>query len=198
MADALSQNPVGKLSVMMATQWRMMESIIEVSPVCQLNSLMGNLRISNDLVDRIKVAQSGDDILQGFLTSMEKVTKGEDGVIRYEGQLCVPFNEELRTEILSEAHHSKYTIHPGVTKMFQDMKRVYWWPGMKRDVATFVAKCLTCQQVKSEHQRPGGLLQPLDIPMWKWEDLTCDFVVGLPKSKKNHDAVWVVVGDSQR
>ena len=69
--------------------------------------------------------------------------KEEDGVIRYEGQLCVPFNEELKTEILREAHHSKYTIHPGVTKMFQDMKRVYWWPGIKRDVATFVAKCLT-------------------------------------------------------
>ena len=145
---------------------------------------MGNLSISNDLVDRIKVAQKDVDILQGLPTSMEKVVKGEDGIIRYEGRLCVLFNEELKTEILQEAHHSKYTIHPGVTKMFQDMKMVYWWPGMKRDVATFVAKCLTCQQVKSEHQRPGGQLQPLEIPMWKLEDLTCDFVVGLPKSKK--------------
>ena len=138
-----------------------MEDIIEVNPVCQLNSLMGNLSISNDLVDRIKVAQKDDDILQGLPTSMEKVVKGEDGIIRYEGRLCFPSNEELKIEILREAHHSKYTIHPGVTKMFQDMKRVYWWPGMKRDVATFVAKCLTCQQVKSEHQRPGGQLQPL-------------------------------------
>ena len=109
---------------------------------------------------------------------MDKVAKGEDGVIWYEGRLCVPFNEELKTEILREAYHFKYTIHPGVTKMFQDMKRVYWWPGMKQDVATFVAKCLTCQQVKSEHKRPGGQLQPLEIPMWKWEELTCDFVVG--------------------
>ena len=75
-ADALSRNPVGKLSVLIATQWRMMESIIDVSPVCQLNSLMGNLKISNDLVDRIKVPQGDDDILQGFLTSVEKVTKG--------------------------------------------------------------------------------------------------------------------------
>ena len=142
-----------------------MEDIIEVNPVSQLNSLMGNLSISNELVDKINVAQNDDDILQGFLTSVEKVAKGEDGVIRYEGRLCVPFNEELKTEILSEAHHSRYTIHPRVMKMFQDMKRVYWWPGMKRDVPTFVAKCLTCQQVKSEYQRPGGQLQPLDIPM---------------------------------
>ena len=85
MADALSRNPVGKLSIVMGTQWRMMEDIIEVNPVCQLNSLMGNLSISNDLVDRIKVAQNDDDILQGFLTSMEKVVKGDDGLIRYEG-----------------------------------------------------------------------------------------------------------------
>ena len=84
-ADALSRNPVGKLSVVMATQWKMMEDIIEVNPVCQLNSLMGNLSISNDLVDRIKVAQNDDDILQGFLTSVEKVVKEEDGIIRYEG-----------------------------------------------------------------------------------------------------------------
>ena len=94
---------------------------------------------------------------------------------------------------MHEAHHSKYTIHPGVTKMYQDMKRMYWWPGMKRDVASFVAKCLTCQQVKFEHQKPGGQLQPLYIPKWKWENLACDFVVGLPKTKKNNDAIWVVV-----
>ena len=73
------------------------------------------------------------------------------------------------------------------------MKRMYWWPGMKKDVATFVSKCLTCQQVKFEHQRPGGQLQPLEVPKWKWENLTCDFVVGLPKTKKEYDAIWVVV-----
>ena len=122
MADALSRNPVGKLSIVMATQWRMMEDIIEVNPVCQLSSLMGNLSISNDLVDRIKVAQNDDNILQGLPTSVEKVVKGEDGIIRYEGRLCVPVNEELKIEILREAHHSKYTIHAGVTKMFQDMR----------------------------------------------------------------------------
>ena len=73
---------------------------------------------------------------------MEKVGREEDGVIRYEGRLCVPSNEELKTEILREAHHSKYTIHPRVTKMFQDMKRVYWWPGMKRDLQKcFMYRC---------------------------------------------------------
>ena len=171
----------------------MLEDIIEVNPVCILNSLMANLNISNDIVDRIKVAQTNDEKLQGFLISVDQVENGEDGVIRFKGRLCVPTDEDLRNEILHEAHHSKYTIHPGVTKMYQDMKRMYWWQGMKRDVVSFVAKCLTCQQVKFEHQKPGGQLQPLDIPKWKWENITCDFVVGLPKTKRNNDAIWVVV-----
>ena len=192
-ADALSRNPQAKISNIMATQWRLMENIIEVNPVCKLNSLLANLTISNDLVDRIKVAQENDEELQEFLTSINSVKKGEDEVIRFEGRLCVPKNEELRNEVLHEAHHSKYTIHPGVTKMYQDMKRMYWCPGMKKDVANFVGKCLTCQQVKFEHQRPGGQLQPLEIPSWKWEDITCDFVVGLPRTRKGNDAIWVVV-----
>ena len=94
---------------------------------------------------------------------------------------------------MHEVHHSKYTIYPGITKMYQDMKRMYWWSGMKKDVASFVAKCLTCQQVKFEHQKPRGQLQPLNIPKWKWDNVTCDFVVGLPKTKKNNDVIWVVV-----
>ena len=87
-------------------------------------------------------------------------------MIRFEGRLCVPKNEELRNEVLHEAHYSKYTIHPGVAKMYQDKKRMYWWPGMKKDVANYVGKYLTCQQVKFEHQRPGGQLQPLKIPSY--------------------------------
>ena len=65
--------------------------------------------------------------------------------------------------------------------MYHDVSRQFWWPGMKKDVAEFVARCLTCQQVKAEHKRPGGLLQPLPVPEWKWERITMDFVVGLPK-----------------
>ena len=64
---------------------------------------------------------------------------------------------------------------------------------MKKEVAEYVAKCLTCQKVKAEHQRPGGELQPLEIPEWKWDQITMDFVVGLPKTTKGHDAIWVVV-----
>ena len=77
--------------------------------------------------------------------------------------------------------------------MYQDLKRQYWWKGIKVDVARFVSRCLTCQQVKAEHQRPTGLLQPLPIAEWKWEHVTMDFVTGLPRSPRGSDAIWVVV-----
>lgn len=77
--------------------------------------------------------------------------------------------------------------------MYKDLKLNFWWYGMKREVAQSVAKCLVCQQVKAEHQRPAGLLQPLPIPEWKWEHVTMDFVTGLPRTPKNHDAIWVIV-----
>ncbi|RVX22738.1 Retrovirus-related Pol polyprotein from transposon 17.6 [Vitis vinifera] len=87
-----------------------------------------------------------------------------------------------REELLEEAHCSKFAIHPGGTKMYKDLRQNYWWSGMKRDIAQFVAQCLVCQQVKAEHQRPTGSLQPLSIPEWKWEHITMDFVIGLPRT----------------
>ena len=95
--------------------------------------------------------------------------------------------------IMEEAYCSKFSIHPGMTKMYQDLKCTYWWMVMKRDVANFVSKCLTCQQVKADHQLLGGLLKPLEVPKWKWECVTCDFVLGLPKSLKKNDSIRVVV-----
>ena len=100
---------------------------------------------------------------------------------------------ELKSEILHEAHNSKYSIHPGSTKMYHDLKENFWWPDMKREIAEWISKCYTCQRVKAEHQRPSGLLQPLEIPEWKWEHIAMDFIVGLPRTKSNHDAIWVIV-----
>ena len=101
--------------------------------------------------------------------------------------------EDLRKEILNESHTSVYTMHPGSTKMYKDIKRNFWWENMKRDVVDYVSKCLTCQLVKIEHQRPAGQLQLLDIPEWKWDHITMDFVSALPKTRSSCEMIWVIV-----
>ncbi|GKA86836.1 putative reverse transcriptase domain-containing protein [Tanacetum coccineum] len=87
----------------------------------------------------------------------------------------------------------QYSIHPGSDKMYQDMKKLYWWPNIKANIATYVSKCLTCAKVKAEHQRPSGLLVQPDIPQWKWDNITMDFVTKLPKSSQGYDTIWVIV-----
>nr|GFC54922.1 putative reverse transcriptase domain-containing protein [Tanacetum cinerariifolium] len=111
----------------------------------------------------------------------------------YDTRLVVPNDASLRETLLTEAHSSPFSIHPGSTKMYHDLKQHFWWSGMKRDVATFVSRCLICQQVKIEHQWASGLLQPLDIPVWKWDEISMDFVTKLPWTQRRHDAIWVVV-----
>jgi hypothetical protein len=107
--------------------------------------------------------------------------------------LCFPDIDSLRETILKEAHDSVYSIHPGSTKMYQDLKQKYWWYGLKRDVAAHVAMCDVCQRVKAEHKRPTGLLHPLKIPEWEWEEIGMDLFTGLPHTPKGYDSIWVIV-----
>ena len=129
------------------------------------------------------------EVQQGKLA---KFVVDEEGVLRLGTRLCVPDVDDMRKEILEEAHYSAYSVHPGSTKMYHTLKDTYWWNGMKKDVAKFVSKCLTCQQVKLEHQRPAGLLQPLPIPKWKWDMIVMDFVTGLPRTTGGFDSIWVI------
>ncbi|KAL0447298.1 UNVERIFIED_CONTAM: Transposon Ty3-I Gag-Pol polyprotein, partial [Sesamum latifolium] len=151
--------------------------------------------LSRKTVDQLADAQDKDPYLQKIKTKVQE-GKNDQFVIQNDGTLlngkrmCVPNVEELRTEIMHEAHYAPYAMHPGSTKMYRDLRPYYWWPTMKKDVAEFVAKCLTCQQVKAEHQAPAGKLHPLSIPEWKWEKITMDFVIGLPRTFRKHDAVW--------
>lgn len=117
----------------------------------------------------------------------------EQGTQWLKQRICVPQNQQIRDAIFSEAHNSKYSIHPGCTKMYCDLRSRFRWKSMKADIASYVAHCDICQRVKAEHQRPAGLLQPLDIPVWKWDDISMDFVVGLPRTQKGHDSIWVIV-----
>nr|GEU44116.1 hypothetical protein [Tanacetum cinerariifolium] len=105
----------------------------------------------------------------------------------------VPVYGNLRTLIMNEAHATRYCVHLGADKMYYDLRGLYWWPGMKKDIAMYVSKCLTCSKVKEEHQKPSGLLQQPDIPEWKWENITMDFITKLPRTSSRHDLIWVIV-----
>ncbi|KAK6137827.1 hypothetical protein DH2020_028430 [Rehmannia glutinosa] len=130
------------------------------------------VQLQPTLREMIKEAQSRDQFLNKMKRRVrEGNIKGfviaDDGVLTYEGRLCVPKDGELRKEILEEAHYTLYTAHPGGTKMYRDLRETFWWRSMKRDIGSFVEKCLICQQVKADHQHPSGLLKPLEIPEWK-------------------------------
>ncbi|KAI3828827.1 hypothetical protein L1987_02937 [Smallanthus sonchifolius] len=95
--------------------------------------------------------------------------------------------------VMDKAHKSRYSIHPGSDNMYHDLKVLYWWPKMKADIATYVSKCLTCAKVKIEYQKPSGLLQQPEIPMWKWEQISMDFITKLPRTPSGCDNIWVIV-----
>ncbi|GJV13685.1 putative reverse transcriptase domain-containing protein [Tanacetum coccineum] len=114
----------------------------------------------------------------------ERLEPRADGTLCLHGRSWIPCYGDLRSVIMHESHKSKYSIHPGSEKMYQDVKKLYWWPNMKADIATYVSKCLTCARVKAEHQRPSGLLVQPEIPEWKWDNITMDFITKLPKSSQ--------------
>ncbi|GJU99038.1 putative reverse transcriptase domain-containing protein [Tanacetum coccineum] len=124
---------------------------------------------------------------------MEKLEPRTDGTLSLNDRSWFPCYGDLRTVIMHESHKSKYSIHPGSDKMYQDMKKLYWWPNIKSNIATYVSKCLTCAKVKAEHQRPSGLLMKPKIPQWKWDNITMDFITKLPKSSQGYDTIWVIV-----
>ncbi|KAD4385610.1 hypothetical protein E3N88_25779 [Mikania micrantha] len=107
--------------------------------------------------------------------------------------MWVPELNNIRELIFHEAHKSKYSVHPGADKMYKDLKEYYWWPGMKKDIALYVGKCLTCSKVKAEHQKPSGMLQQPEIPQWKWEQISMDFITKLPRTSSGYDSIWVIV-----
>ncbi|GJZ12682.1 putative reverse transcriptase domain-containing protein [Tanacetum coccineum] len=123
----------------------------------------------------------------------ERLEPRADGTLCLNGRSWLPCYGDLRSVVMHESHKSKYSIHPGSEKMYQDMKKLYWWPYMKADIATYVSKCLTCAKVKAEHQRPSGLLVQLAIPEWKWDNIMMDFITKLPKSSQGFNTIWVIV-----
>nr|GFA52337.1 putative reverse transcriptase domain-containing protein [Tanacetum cinerariifolium] len=130
------------------------------------------------------------EMLKGLDKQLERK---EDGGLYLAVRIWVPVYGNLRTLIMNEAHATRYSINPGADKMYYDLRGLYWWPGMKKDIAMYVSKCLTCSKVKAEHQKPSGFLQQPKIPEWKWENITMDFINKLPRTRSGHDSIWVIV-----
>ncbi|KAH0710411.1 hypothetical protein KY284_011838 [Solanum tuberosum] len=152
----------------------------------------------SSLVSEVKEKQDQDLILLDLKANFHKqrvlaFEQGGDGVLRYQGRLCVPMVDGFQERIMEKAHSSRYFIHPGSTKMYRGLNEVYWWNSMKKGIAEFVAKCPNCQQVKAEHQRSGGLAQNIELPEWKWEMISMDFITCLPRSRRQHDSIWVII-----
>ena len=199
-ADALSRNVPISMAGMMALEWQMLEAFsqLTVSVVPKESSvLIAGMVVQLDLVNEIRQAYVDDKQMCLWVDEHGQPKKSDfdmhDGILRFRGRIYVPNLKDLRQRILNEAHRTRYTVHPGATKMYRDLREVYWWPGLKTSVARKVAQCDTCQRIKIEHQKPAGLVRPLEIPEWKWEHVTMDFVTGFPKGQKGNDAIWVVV-----
>jgi len=157
-----------------------------------------NLIISNDFLNSVKERQMLDVSLNRVREQLgsdeaKDFALGNDGILRFQGRVCIHDDAEVKRLILEKGHKSRLSLHPGMTNMYQDLKETFWWHGIKRDVAEFVSVCLTCQKAKVEHLRPGGILLPLEIPVWKWDSIAMDFVTHLPRTFRGHDTIWVIV-----
>jgi hypothetical protein len=165
--------------------------------IIQQGALM-NLKLESVLLQRIIDAQRTDKGMKYIHEKMETgkancFRKDNQGVIWFKDHIVVPKDVEVRQQILDEAHLSRYSIHPGSTKMYQDLKQHYWWTKMNIEIARYVAKCDTCRRVKAIHMKVVGPLQSFPISTWKWEDINMDFIVGLPKTAKGFDSIWVII-----
>jgi hypothetical protein len=156
---------------------------IEVIP----SGALSHISVEPTLQDQIIMAQLSDKGVQIIKENLRQKTEkykcfrqDEKGILWFESILVVPKNTDLKKKILDEAHLSKFSMHPGSTRM-------------KREIAQYVSECDTCQRIKASHLKSAGALQPLSIPSWKWDDISMDFIVGLPNTSRHHDSIWVIV-----
>jgi hypothetical protein len=159
-ADTFSRkNIAGSVSTMFNTKNELLLDLERAgveTMVGEIQSYMSSLTLEPTLMEQIRIAQLSD---HEIIRSHEEVEKGVqldfhvagDGMLKFRNRVCVPNDTELKRVILSKAHQSLYTVHPGNTKMYRDLRKNYWWKGMKKDIAQYVEQCLTCQQVKAEH-----------------------------------------------
>jgi hypothetical protein len=199
-ADALSRKAQCNCVTMDSKIATLCDELCKLNVEVVSSSTLNYISMEPTLHEQIIMAQIGDKGVQVIKEMLEqKVGKykcfrqDSKGVLWFEDRLVVPKNPELRKKILDEAHLSKFSIHPGSNKMYNDLRSLYWWTRMKREIVKYISECDTCQRVKASHLKVAGTLQPLPIPSWKWEDVCMDFIVGLPNTSRHHDSIWVIV-----
>ncbi|WVZ96841.1 hypothetical protein U9M48_042424 [Paspalum notatum var. saurae] len=163
--------------------------IDEIDVITEQMAELYSLIIEPTIKEQIIAAQKQDKSMAYIREGIDEekracFTLDDQGVLWFKGRLVVPRDMELRKKILDEAHTSMFTMHPGGNKMYQGLKQKFWWTRMKREIAKYVSECDVCQRVKADHLKPAGMLQPLAVPSWKWEDIHMDFIVGLPAPRK--------------
>ena len=197
-ADALSRKSYCNTLVIEKAQPALHEEFARLNLEIVPSGFLANLNITSTLEDEIKAAQQQD---KGILNIKKNIESGkakcfsvnDAGVVYFDDRLVVPKTGNVKELILHEAHESPISIHPGSTKMYQDLRQRFWWTRMKREIAKFVSECDVCRRVKAEHQRPAGTLRPIDVPEWKWDEVGMDFITGFPKSQKGNNAIWVII-----
>jgi hypothetical protein len=142
-------------------------------------------------------------IMKGMTHLRRRLSKGDpkvncfcedaEGSLWVKDRLVVPKKAALKKKILKKAHTSRYSIHPGSTKIYQDLRQQLWWTRMKCEAALYVIECDTCRKIKADYMKSRGLLEPLSIPAWKWDDISMDFIVGLPLTARKFNLIWVIV-----
>jgi hypothetical protein len=197
-ADALSRKTFCHCLTVRALDTTLFQEMERLNlGIIQQGTLM-NLKLESVLLQRIIDAQRTYKGMKYIHEKMEAgkancFRKDNQGVICFKDRIVVPKDVEVRQQILDEAHLSRYSIHPRSTKMYQDLKQHYWWTKMKIEITRYVAKCDTCRRVKAIHMKDVGPLQSLPVPTRKWEDISMDFIVGLPRTAKGFDSIWVII-----
>ncbi|WVZ80938.1 hypothetical protein U9M48_028371 [Paspalum notatum var. saurae] len=197
-ADALSHRADCHVLEVRPTARVICCEIDEIEVITEQMAELYSLIIEPTIKEQIIAAQKQDKSMAYIREGIDEEKKAcftldDQGVLWFKGRLVVPRDMELRKKILDEAHTSMFTMHPGSNKMYQDLKQKFWWTRMKWEIAKYVSECDVCQRVKADHLKPAGMLQPLAVPSWKWEDIHMDFIVGLPRTQKGYDSIWVII-----
>jgi hypothetical protein len=193
-ADALSRK--AHCNCLLAIRLTGEESSTQVLP----NLSLFNITVTPTLRSEIIAAQKDDE---GMDHNKRRMRDGDPkvacfredagGTLWFKERLVVPRREALKKKILDKAHTLRYSIHPGSTKMYHDLRQPFWWTRMKCETTHYISECDTCRKVKADYMRLGGLLQPLSIPEWKWDDISMDFIMGLPLTACKFDSIWEIM-----